>query len=337
MRELTGSSDLLLQANSKAVEDIKELVKQATDVVDDNQAKISIRLDEIADFLAKIPDMMMALVDIQHKLKLVEETTSSTKLDAEFIRFLDWIPGSTYHKERHQQLQLSRLQNSAQWFISSDVFKGFLKGETRILWCPGAPGSGKTYLASIIIDNLYYWARTSTPRGHVAYFYFSYRRQDNQRPQDVLNCLLRQILTSHGEIPKSASELYRPFQYGECLPQWDTLKTILARICTENEARTFVILDALDECASERDRFEIFDLVDRLTMNGVSVCITSRDFAADINERLGKEKTIHISAREEDVRRTLTTKMKGRQITRHIGKELQDEIIRKILLRSSGM
>lgn len=99
---------------------------------------------------------------------------------------------------------------------------------------------------SIIIDNLFFRAHLSTPRGHVAYFYFNYRSQAEQTPIKVLNSLLRQIIASHGHVPPGARGLFERFKESQSPPPWDELVRVLGKVCADDGGRTFIVLDALD-------------------------------------------------------------------------------------------
>ena len=189
--------------------------------------------------------------------------------------------------------------------------------------------------SSVIIDNLFYWARCYN--GHVAYVYLNYRDQTEQIPARVLTCLLKQIITSYGRVPKAAADLLQPFRYGQSLPPWDELLRVFGRICVEDKGRIFIVLDALDECASESYRASILELIWKLSINGARICITSREFAHDINEELANEVQARVTAADEDVRRLLQLKMKERRISRHIDNTLREEIIRTILEKAQGM
>jgi len=60
------------------------------------------------------------------------------------------------------------------------------------LFCPGIPGAGKTILTAITIDDL-----TTRFRGEVdiriAYLYYNLRRQDEQKADELLASLLKQL------------------------------------------------------------------------------------------------------------------------------------------------
>jgi Cdc6-like AAA superfamily ATPase len=64
--------------------------------------------------------------------------------------------------------------------------------EKQTLFCPGIPGAGKTILTSIVIDKLTTQFGNDESIG-VAYIYCNFRRQDKQKPGDLLTSLLKQL------------------------------------------------------------------------------------------------------------------------------------------------
>ena len=52
-------------------------------------------------------------------------------------------------RDRHRNLQLTRMEGASQWILDMDKFVAWRDGPSAngALWCNGAPGAGKTYLA----------------------------------------------------------------------------------------------------------------------------------------------------------------------------------------------
>jgi len=267
---------------------------------------------------------------------------------------LEFIPTLNY-QEKHQELQRKRLENSAQWFLRLPEYKNWVNATSSetTLWCPGHPGVGKTFLtlvptsaiycilqlirvfSSIIVDTLLYRVRLN--KGRVAYFYFNYGEQIQQKPERVLQCLLRQVLYTYQCLPESAAELHTCFQQGQSLPAWEKLVKIFGKLCAEN-TETYIILDALDECNPNDHRRSIIELLATLRDLGVRTCVTSREFAEDISFAFSKSTKVKITASEDDMRRLLEIKIaSARHMSRLIDKDLKEDIVQTILGKSRGM
>jgi Cdc6-like AAA superfamily ATPase len=79
----------------------------------------------------------------EHITGLVNKTMSS--LGAELSNAL----------QHHYDLRTDRLTGTGRWFSESTKFQAWLHGdESKTLICPGIPGSGKTLLATRVVDML---------------------------------------------------------------------------------------------------------------------------------------------------------------------------------------
>ncbi|KAK3313610.1 hypothetical protein B0H66DRAFT_606865 [Apodospora peruviana] len=70
-----------------------------------------------------------------------------------------------------------------------------------VLWCFGGPGTGKTVLASVIIDHL---LDTGCP---VTFVYFDYQNQTSQAALTMLSSVLRQIVSTLDKIPECVKNI----------------------------------------------------------------------------------------------------------------------------------
>ncbi len=132
----------------------------------------------------------------------------------------------------------------------------------------------------------------TTPGSRFAYHYFNFGDQSSQKLDTVLRCLIGQLCKFDEYLPIAALGLYEECDNGRKQPGDDVLANVLFNILIQDPAkRSFLIVDALDECPVEsRERF--FELVlDRIEQHHTtaSTCynflITSRK-ERDIEERV---------------------------------------------------
>jgi len=85
----------------------------------------------------------------------------------------------------------------------------------------------------------------------VACFYFDFAAQNEQSPASILGALLKQLVFGLEEIPEEISEAYegRKNAIGGQGPQISDTLNMLQIACARK--RTFICIDALDECATE--------------------------------------------------------------------------------------
>jgi hypothetical protein len=85
-----------------------------------------------------------------------------------------------------------RQEGTGQWLLNSDEFQAWINQRGQTLFCPGIPGAGKTILTSIVIDGLNTRFQSNTNVG-IAYIYYNFRQQDEQKSEDLLAILLKQL------------------------------------------------------------------------------------------------------------------------------------------------
>jgi Cdc6-like AAA superfamily ATPase len=172
---------------------------------------------------------------------------------------LKWLTLVEYSPQ--QNVNIARRQpGTGQWFLASTEYQTWADTRGRTLFCPGIPGAGKTVLTSIIVEDLGKRYNNNTETG-IAYIYCNFRRQPEQKAEDLLSNLLKQL--SQGQVlPPSVKELYSQHQGRNTRPSVDEISRTLQSVATLY-ARVFIIVDALDECEAEcRSRLlaEIFSL-----------------------------------------------------------------------------
>jgi hypothetical protein len=139
----------------------------------------------------------------------------------------------------------------------------------------------------------------------IAYIYCNFRRQDEQKVDDLLANLLKQLAQGQSSLPlpNSAKDLYTEHKARQTRPSLDEISGAL-QIVAATYSRVFIIVDALDECQASdgcRSRLlsEIFSL---LAKTGANFFATSRPNPYIENEFKGRI-SLEILASDEDVRR----------------------------------
>jgi hypothetical protein len=106
----------------------------------------------------------------------------------EDIKVLDWLTPVNYGPQQSDFIN-RRQPGTGQWLLDSPEFQTWLNAENQTLFCPGIPGSGKTILTSIVVDYLYSKCQIDPSIG-IAYIYCNFRRQDEQKIDDLTASLL---------------------------------------------------------------------------------------------------------------------------------------------------
>ncbi|XWW98866.1 hypothetical protein V2A60_006870 [Cordyceps javanica] len=245
---------------------------------------------------------------------------------------LDWL-STARHDARHAILQRSRARDTGSWLLASAAFTRWRDGlaASRVLWCNGIQGSGKTMLACAAIDELR--SRPARPHAALAYYYFDYQDHRSQGPLAVVSCILRQLLEQLPELPAAVKELYetRSTLQGRQLPEYERLLEEIVRL----PEATYIVFDALDE--SEHIRY-MLQLVDRLdALGSCHVLVTSRPH---VHEQLPVSQTyseIKIEAQEEDIRRYVLEQCEVANIHQIADEQFAQQLVDKLTQSASGM
>ncbi|KAK3941050.1 hypothetical protein QBC46DRAFT_363710 [Diplogelasinospora grovesii] len=107
-----------------------------------------------------------------------------------------------HEEEREATSSIRDGAGTGQWLLNSAEFIAWVDTEKQTLFCPGIPKAGKTILTSIIVDDLYTRFQNDKRIG-IAYHYCNFRRQDEQKAEDLFASLLRQLNHSRSSLPDS--------------------------------------------------------------------------------------------------------------------------------------
>jgi type II secretory pathway predicted ATPase ExeA len=151
------------------------------------------------------------------------------------------------------------------------------------MWLHGLPGAGKTVLCSTVIEGIKQRNENSFD-ARLAYFYFDFRDRSKQTVERMLRSVLRQLASYEASLPRSVAELHRAHARQGHQPTQEALMDTFYSI-VERTHRTFIVIDALDECAELDEALDLLlSLVDDSRTN-LSILVTSRELD-DIGEAI---------------------------------------------------
>lgn len=240
---------------------------------------------------------------IETSVKLIE-----SKLDRkEDLEILDWLTPIDYGAQQSDYLR-QRQNGTGKWLLNSTKFEAWVQTDGQTLFCPGIPGAGKTIITSMVVDEL----RTRFSKDQnigLAYIYCNFRRQDEQKAEDLLSSLLKQLAQEWPFLPDSVQSLYVKHKDKRTRPLFDEISKTLQAVATMY-SRVFIIVDALDECRSsdgDRERFlsNIFNFQDKVQAN---VFATSRPIP-EISAKFCGSLSLEIRAIDEDVQTYLASQI----------------------------
>ncbi|KAL4885914.1 hypothetical protein BJY04DRAFT_230145 [Aspergillus karnatakaensis] len=199
--------------------------------------------------------------------KLISERKEKNEKQREkkLKEVLEWIAGaesSTEHKNIcHDR---DRYPGSGAWVLENGKVQDWLspnpdQSYSSILWINGQPGTGKTYLASVVIEECMKDSDWTT-----CYFYCNEKVEKRASAIAVLRGILLQLIRKHQElVPYCHARMkssHSPF-----LSDISAAYTLIETFC-ERIPKVFMIIDGLDECEEGRkDLLETFKSLIRKT------------------------------------------------------------------------
>ena len=148
------------------------------------------------------------------------------------------------------------------WFLESDMFMTRENSRKTSLWLQGKAGSGKTILCSTIIEHIK-GICDSNPSYQYAYFYFDFNENQKQTVVGLLRSMILQLCVGNASLPTEVHELYKQCTEGHQQPTLQGLIKVFSSLFTDS-VRTFLIMDALDEC---NEREELMKIISQIVNN----------------------------------------------------------------------
>lgn len=187
--------------------------------------------------------------------------------------------------------------------------------------------------SSIIVDYLTRIYESDDVR--VAYVYCDYKDQALQTASNLIACLARQVVGHPTKLPVQLEFLYTELKRQQRRPSVLELKHLLADLCGERK-KTYVIVDALDEC--EHERRDFLPLLESLPHGSTRILITSRPYSEDIHRFFLSAPRITITASDADIKQFVQEQMEDRtDFLERTTSSLRDLITDKVCSRASGM
>ena len=164
-------------------------------------------------------------------------------------------------------------------------------------------------VSSLVIDTL--CDQDGEQNTTVACIYFDFAAQNDQSPTITMGALLKQVVGGLEEIPEEISRAYQNQKkaLGGRGPRISDIVKMLQT--TSSNERTFICIDALDECASEH-RAKLLDSLGQIIQKspGTKIFVTGRPhIRPDITRRLaGRVTSLLISTKRDDIIRYLRSR-----------------------------
>jgi len=259
---------------------------------------------------------------------------------------------------RHQDICDQRVDSIGDWLLETKEFRDWYNGSEKegsdhaALFCYGNPGAGKSYIrcarplvrkeqgalfltgrdgSSVVVD--YLCDQAAERDMAVACFYYDFASREAQSPTSMLGSLLKQLLSGLDAIPVEIAQKFlsqRKVIGGRRLRLPDIVKMFAT---VQTPQRTFVCVDALDECVPEH-QLEVLDALGRILQAspGTRVFMTGRSHIRGAVERVlgGRATSVSIKPRNRDIVTYLRARLRKDTTPEVMNSGLEDDIIKSI-------
>lgn len=276
------------------------------------------------------------LTIVSDTVNTIRETTAHTHARLERrgdVEILDWLTPVDFGSQQSDYIG-KRQPGTGDWLLESEKFLTWLNTTNSTLFCPGIPGAGKTILTSVVVDFLL--SKFANKQGiGIAYIYCNFRQQYDLG--DLLTSVLKQLTQCRSCLPDCVKSLYDHHKTRRTRPSIDEILESLQSVVPAY-SRTFIIVDALDECQSAdmcRYRFlkELFSLQTRY---GINIFATSR-FIPEIEKSFETSLSMEIRASQNDITTYLNSHLDRLPPFVRTNELLQHEIMEVIAEVVDGM
>ncbi|KAK4220598.1 NACHT domain-containing protein [Podospora fimiseda] len=218
-----------------------------------------------------------------------QEIRQASKEDQQCLQHLR-LTNPRDDKSRIERTKGGLLQDSYRWVLDNHDFQQWRDHkESQLLWIKGDPGKGKTMLLSGIINELDQGNTANVRNSNVAYFFCQATDSRINSATAVLRGLIYMLADQQPSLLSHVRNEYE--RAGESLfsdrNTWDVLLTIFTNVQQDTSLKmTYLIIDALDECVT--DRPQLLDLIAKRSSNSSRVkwIVSSRNWP-EIKEQFG--------------------------------------------------
>ncbi|QGA20934.1 hypothetical protein EYB26_008644 [Talaromyces marneffei] len=288
-------------------------------------------LDVLSSVEEDVKQIRTSVQDIHYTIEMMRQHEDNQDRQA----IIDWLSPVDYAAQ--QSDFISKWQKgTGEWLLKSHEFQQWLKQSNQTLFCPGMPGAGKTMITSMVIHYLHNTFRNDGAVG-IAYLYCNFKRQDEQKFTDLVLSLLKQLVQEQSFMPNTVRELYDHHKPKRTRPSSEEILGALNKVAT-SYSRTFVIVDALDECqvSNECRTRLVLEMLRFQRKTGANLFATSR-FIHEIESSFHNSPILEIRANDEDVQKYLDDRLHNFRSLISKDLSLQGEIKSVIAKAVDGM
>ncbi|KAK0438165.1 uncharacterized protein EV420DRAFT_1769798 [Desarmillaria tabescens] len=280
--------------------------------------------------LMKIEDIGSLIMNVigQHEALAFSLNTKEYKKSKEVTDWLTPLDYSPVHQDKLKQ----RVAGTGQWFLEAPQFTSWVDGSSKssTLWCPGDPGTGKTFLACMVVAHLH--KRFGEENIPILRVFGDWQNSDAKTVPDIIRSLLKQFIHIQNGLSPSLDSLYEKNIKDETIPSLDEFMDILS-IHLQGYRLIYIVFDGFDEFDGNQEH-----LISALKSfgNRVRLLVTSRNNSA-IQRIFQEDEELRIRADGSDIRKLVTSRLDDNKNLRILVRD-HDDLRQNILTeKANGM
>jgi len=167
----------------------------------------------------------------------------------ELERIRSWLSPTEFESEgsEYRKHLSAHSPGTGDWLFHTDQYREWHDSGTGTLWIQGIPGSGKSVVAANLIGTL------KNENAPVLFFFARRIIKSNSDPQQLVRDCLYQFLNYSIALGVKLKKLMEQEPVAGRLPVHELCRILLSALSTV--PKVYVLLDALDELAVEKDDF----------------------------------------------------------------------------------
>ncbi|KAI1123930.1 hypothetical protein F5Y10DRAFT_269613 [Nemania abortiva] len=189
-----------------------------------------------------------------------------------------------------------RYKDTCCWILQDERFLNWHDSRNNaLLWYSAPPGSGKSVLASAVIDHL------TKAEKKVAYFFYSFSKNYGRHVADGLRILALQLLAFVTTPSDKLVDLYeKEAQFSPHLNNIRVMESVVHELITRNDD-LYIVIDGIDECEDEKEMVNVMQqLIDQPTLGTARWLFTSR--VSEIERTMRSLQAVEIQPSQDDIR-----------------------------------
>lgn len=264
-------------------------------------------LMKLRESIGEVRDNLSLAFDTRHSLSLralshtvddIRDTVQRLSKDQSTTEALKWLRAPDPWADFYV-VSAKTHAGTGLWLLDSDTtsnrqYRDWLQSKNKtFLWLAGFAGTGKSVLASSIIQDV---AHALPDRSALSFFFFNFRDQAKQSSTGLLRSLVQQLSY------QTSSDLLEQFhiEHQRQQPSSKALLT-LSKSLVDVFDHVYVVVDAIDECPVGSERDAVIEILNEMrAIPNNHILVTSRE-ETDIRQGLQVTADESISLHNADV------------------------------------